>query len=110
MIAPRYAPAAAMVAHGHEPAPGTSRLSPVAAAKRDLVKCLEEFGVCEASLLAQELLEPDTLRELALRARDVSRRIRETDGHVAGKAFWRKAKTILLAWHGVAARRPANDG
>jgi hypothetical protein len=103
MIAPRRTSSPAMIAHGREADRG--RLSPVAAAKLDLVKCLEECGACEAALLAQELIEPDTLRELALRAREVSHRIREVDGPVAGKAFWRKAKTVLLAWRDIAAKR-----
>ena len=93
----------AMVAHGREP-PAPSRLPPVAGAKVDLLKCLERSGACEAPLLAEELLEPRTLRELALRAREISHRIREVDGPAMSKRFWKDAKAILLAWRDIAAR------
>ena len=105
MIAYGHEAAPAMIAHGHEPAPAASRLPPVAGAKLDLLKCLEESGACEASLLAEELLEPRTLRELALRTHEISHRIREVDGHPLAKVFWRKAKAILLSWRDIAALR-----
>ena len=104
MIALPHWPAHAMSAHGREPGPATPKRTPVAGAKADLLKCLEEIGACEASLLAEELLEPHTLRELAQRAREISHRIREVDGPVAAKSFWRKAKTIVLAWRDIAAK------
>lgn len=90
-----------MIAHAHNPAP-PARLPPVAGAKVDLLRCLEKSGACEAPLLAEELLEPRTLRELALRAREISHRIREVDGPPMAKAFWRDAKAILLAWRDIA--------
>ena len=104
MIAFPWEKALAMVAHGSEPGPTNTKRPPVAAAKVDLIKCLARSGACEAPLLAEELLEPSTLRELAVRAREISHRIREVDGPVAAKAFWRNAKAILLAWRDIAAK------
>jgi hypothetical protein len=104
VIARDHHSAPAMVAHGREHSPEPARLPPVAGAKVDLLRCLEQSGACEAPLLAEELLEPRTLRELALRAREISHHIREVDGPVVARTFWKNAKAILLAWRDIAAK------
>jgi DNA-binding transcriptional ArsR family regulator len=72
-------------------------LQPVARAKIDLLKELEASGSCDATLLADDLLDARTLRELALRAREIAYRLRDADGNAVAEAFWTQAKKILLA-------------
>jgi hypothetical protein len=79
------------------------QLQPVAGAKIELLKQLEASGSCEATLLADELLDARTLRELALRAREIAYRLRDADGNAIAEAFWNQAKRILLARRDLAA-------
>jgi hypothetical protein len=72
-------------------------LQPVAGAKIELLKQLEASGSCEATLLADDLLDARTLRELAMRAREIAYRLRDADGNAIAEAFWNQAKKILLA-------------
>jgi hypothetical protein len=78
-------------------------LQPVASAKIELLKQLEASGSCEAALLADELLDARTLRELAIRAREIAYRLRDADGNAIAEAFWGQAKKILLARRDLAA-------
>ena len=78
-------------------------LQPVAGAKIELLKQLEASGSCEAALLADDLLDARTLRELALRAREIAYRLRDADGNAIAEAFWNQAKKILLARRDLAA-------
>ena len=78
-------------------------LPPVAGAKIELLKRLEASGSCEATLLAEELLEARTLRELAVRAREIAYRLRDVDGNAIAEGFWAEAKKILIAWRDLAA-------
>ena len=71
-------------------------MSVVAAAKISLLKCVDATGSCEATLLAEELLDARTLRELAMRAREIAYRLREVDGERVSATFWRDAKAVLL--------------
>ena len=73
-------------------------LPPVAGAKIQLLQRLEASGSSEAMLLADELLDARTLRELAQRARDIAVRLQEADGGRIAEAFWENAKAILLRW------------
>jgi hypothetical protein len=72
-------------------------LPPVAGAKIQLLKKLEATGSCEATLLADELLDARTLRELAMRAREIAYRLRDVDSNAIAENFWREAKAILVA-------------
>lgn len=78
-------------------------LQPVAGAKIELLKQLEASGSSEAALLADELLDARTLRELALRAREIAYRLRDADGNAIAETFWNQAKKILLARRDLAA-------
>lgn len=78
-------------------------LQPVAGAKIELLKQLEASGSCEAALLADDLLDARTLRELALRAREIAYRLRDVDGNAIAEAFWSQAKKILVARRDLAA-------
>jgi hypothetical protein len=78
-------------------------LPPVAAAKIELLRRLEASGSSEASILAGELLEARTLRELALCSREIAYRLRDADGNVIAESFWNEAKRILVAWRDLAA-------
>jgi hypothetical protein len=78
-------------------------LQPVAGAKIELLKQLEASGSCEAALLADELLDARTLRELAMRAREIAYRLRDVDGNAIAEAFWNQAKKILVARRDLAA-------
>jgi len=83
------------------PAPDSGMLPdlpPVAGAKIQLLQRLEASGSSEAMLLADDLLDARTLRELAQRARDIAVRLREADGVRVAEAFWENAKGILLRW------------
>ncbi len=75
----------------------------VAGAKIDLLKRLEASGSCEAALLADELLDARTLRELAMRAREIAYRLRDVDGNAIAEGFWSEAKKILVSWRDLAA-------
>jgi hypothetical protein len=90
---------------GAAPQPGSAPnsgmlpdLPPVAGAKIQLLRRLESSGSFEASLLAEELLEARTLRELAERARTITLRLQEVDGRTVAEAFWVQAKDILIKW------------
>ena len=74
-----------------------AELPPVAGAKIQLLKRLEASGSCEAALLADELLDARTLRELAMRAREIAYRLRDADSNAIAEKFWNDAKAILLA-------------
>jgi hypothetical protein len=78
-------------------------LPPVAGAKIELLRRLEASGSSEAALLADELLDASTLRELALRARDIAYRLRDADGQATAESFWNEAKRILVASRDLAA-------
>jgi hypothetical protein len=78
-------------------------MQPVAGAKIELLKQLEASGSCEAALLADDLLDARTLRELALRTREIAYRLRDVDGNAIAEAFWNQAKKILLARRDLAA-------
>jgi hypothetical protein len=83
------------------PAPNSGMLPdlpPVAGAKIQLLKRLEASGSSEAMLLADELLDARTLRELAERARDIAVRLQEVDGRRVAETFWEHAKGILVRW------------
>jgi len=83
------------------PAPDSGTLPdlpPVAGAKIQLLQRLEASGSSEAMLLADELLDARTLRELAERARDIAQRLQEADGVRVAELFWENAKAILLRW------------
>jgi hypothetical protein len=73
-------------------------LPPVAGAKIQLLKRLEASGSSEAMLLADELLDARTLRQLAERARDIAVRLQQADGQGVAEAFWEHAKSILVRW------------
>jgi hypothetical protein len=73
-------------------------LPPVAGAKIQLLQRLEASGSSEAMLLADELLDARTLRELAERARDIAQRLQDADGRKVAETFWETAKAILLRW------------
>jgi hypothetical protein len=96
-------------ARAAEPAAGETvseeprELQPVAGAKIELLKELEASGSCEAALLADELLEARTLRELAIRAREIAYRLRDADGNAIAETFWSQAKKILMARRDLAA-------
>lgn len=96
-------------APAEQPAAGGSacekprELQPVAGAKIELLKHLEASGSCEAALLADDLLDARTLRELAMRAREIAYRLRDADGNAIAEAFWSQAKKILLARRDLAA-------
>jgi hypothetical protein len=92
---------------GAAPAPAApacmpGELPPVAGAKIELLRRLEASGSCEASLLADELLDARTLRELALRAREIAYRLRDVDGNAIAERFWNEAKQILVTWRDLA--------
>ena len=93
------APAAAPASDAYLP----PELPPVAGAKIELLKRLEASGSCETSLLAEELLEARTLRELAMRARDIAYRLRDVDGNAIAEKFWNDSKKVLVAWRDLAA-------
>ncbi|MEP7068109.1 MAG: hypothetical protein ABI789_02665 [Usitatibacter sp.] len=82
--------------------PPPPELPPVAGAKIELLKRLEASGSCEAALLADELLDARTLRELAVRAREIAYRLRDVDGNAIAEKFWAEAKKILVAWRDLA--------
>ena len=73
-----------------------SSLPPVAGAKIDLLKCVEATRSCEASLLAEELLDARTLGDLARRARGIAHRLREIEGNAVATKFWKDAKAVLV--------------
>ena len=70
----------------------------VARAKIELLRRLQASGSFEASLLADDLLDARSLRELAERARMITLRLRESDGESVAEPFWNEAKEILLRW------------
>jgi hypothetical protein len=70
----------------------------VARAKIELLRRLEASGSFDAVLLADELLEARTLKDLAERSRAITLRLRETDGEQVAQPFWNDAKQILLRW------------
>jgi hypothetical protein len=78
-------------------------LTPLAGAKIQLLQSLEASGSSEATLMADELLDARTLHELAARARDISLRLRESDGRKLAETFWSQAKEILTRWRDLAA-------
>ncbi|HUP29010.1 MAG TPA: hypothetical protein VM122_02465 [Usitatibacter sp.] len=75
-------------------------LPPVAGAKIELLRCVEATGSCGSSLLAEELLDARTLRELAMRAREIAYQLQEMHGDRMANRFWNDAKAILLVWRG----------
>lgn len=85
------------------PPAGPVELPPVAGAKIELLRRLEASGSCEAALLADELLDARSLRELALRSREIAYRLRDADGSAIAESFWHEAKRILVAWRDLAA-------
>ena len=70
----------------------------VARAKIELLRRLEASGSLEAVLLADELLEARTLKDLAERSRAITLRLRESDGDKVAEPFWIDAKQILVHW------------
>jgi hypothetical protein len=82
---------------------GAGELPPVAGAKIELLRRLEASGSCEAALLADELLDARTLRELAVRAREIAYRLRDVDGNAIAERFWSEAKQVLVACRDLAA-------
>ena len=81
-----------------EAAAAPTDLSPIIAAKMQLLLRLEATGATDTDLFGSDLLEAKTLKELAQRAKNVSLRLREAIGAQAADAFWSQAKEILLAW------------
>jgi hypothetical protein len=75
----------------------------VAGARIQLLKRLEASGSCEATLLAEELLDARTLRELAMRSREIAYRLRDVDSNAIAERFWNEAKAILVACRDAAA-------
>jgi hypothetical protein len=107
---------AAVVLGFHEPMRGVvdigllmAGMPPVAGAKIQLLRRLEESGSCEAVLLAEELLEARTLKDLAHRAHGIAIRLRETDGAPCAEAFWNASKAVLLRWRDFAPLLRARD-
>jgi hypothetical protein len=70
----------------------------VAHAKIELLRRLQSSGSFEATLLADDLLDARTLRELAERSRIIAMRLRESDGDAIADPFWDQAKRILIHW------------
>jgi hypothetical protein len=84
-------------------AQGSSRASAitsqaVARAKIELLRRLESSGSFDAVLLADDLLEARTLKDLAARSRTITLRLRESDGDKVAGPFWNDAKQILIRW------------
>jgi hypothetical protein len=73
-----------------------SSAAALARAKIELLRRLESSGSFEATLLADELLQARTLRELAERARTIAHRLRDSDGESVAEPFWSEAKQILI--------------
>jgi hypothetical protein len=70
----------------------------VARAKIELLRRLEASGSFDAVLLADDLLEARTLKDLAERSRTITLRLRESDGDKVAGPFWNDAKQILIRW------------
>jgi hypothetical protein len=70
----------------------------IARAKIELLRRLEASGSSEAVLLADELLDARTLKDLAERSRAITLRLREIDGDKVAEPFWTDAKQILVRW------------
>jgi len=86
---------------------GTTRESPrassitpqaVARAKIELLRRLEASGSFDAVLVADDLLQARTLKDLAERSRTITMRLRESDGDKVAGPFWNDAKQILVRW------------
>jgi hypothetical protein len=71
--------------------------APVAGARIELLRRLQASGSSEASLLADELRDARTLRELALGSREIAYRLRDAHGNAIAESFWNEAKRILIA-------------
>lgn len=73
-------------------------LSPLMAAKMQLLNRLEILAGAESDLLGAELLDARNLSELASNAKLVSIGLEPVIGAEAAQGWWNDAKAILLAW------------
>lgn len=73
-------------------------LSPLMAAKMQLLNRLEMLAGSESDLLGAELLDARNLSELANNAKLVSIGLEPIIGVEAAQGWWNDAKAILLAW------------
>jgi hypothetical protein len=85
-------------------APKAADLPPVVAAKMQLLLRLESIRSEDIDILGAELLEAKTLRDLAVTAKAVAGRLRDSVGPEDSDRFWRQAKEILTAWRDLSAK------
>lgn len=84
-------------------------LSPLMAAKMQLLNRLEVLAGDESDLLGAELLDARNLSELANNAKLVSIGLEPIIGVEAAQGWWTDAKAILVAWRDMGNREPKRD-
>jgi hypothetical protein len=86
--------------------PRAADLSPLMAAKMQLLNRLERLAGTEADYMGAELISAQTLGELAINAKLVSVALEPVVGAELSRLWWEDAKLILVAWRDM----PRQDG
>ncbi len=73
-------------------------MRPLMGAKLELLALLEKIQVDKIESLASSLLEPKSLRDLAVRTKEVTNELEPLIGITQSQAFWTAAKAILMRW------------